>query len=541
MSIQSEITRIQNNVKNSLDVVAAHGVTVPDGANSDNLPSLIAQIGGTAVPSYWLSELETKADAIQMAMEAAGRNKSAFLWYTDEHWQTSPKVSPALMKYLTKHTPINKVNFGGDVISDPSPHDHETTKYAYEWREMIAGLPNHHSVYGNHDVFHRNKDYFDPVDNIAYTQLLAAEESADMVVGGDSYYYIDNPAEKTRYLYLSYFANDYTKTEMCEQGAFIADSLMSVAEGWHIVAIAHRWYQYVRNDQNHLVVEGGSVPTYEQEILNVFDAYNARDTHAKSTYFEAHDFSSGKGKVEFCIGGHIHIDYDFHSTGGIPVITTACSTNYERVNSETEDCGTLGTTTECAVFGIIADYSNAEQTKITVVGVGRGTSRTVYPAPAAVKHTNRILSSVESDGTPYNGGKGYKEEYRLNSSGVEKAASGCVTSGFIPYNGEDIELRIPNAGPANSNNYMHIYNSSHTSLPWTADGTVVDGSKHQIGSWVSDFGATRVIEDATGTQKIVIPKTLIHADTKYLRVSAMVETPLTADNFDLALNESVDQ
>lgn len=40
MSIQSEITRISNNVQNTIDVIEQTGVSVPAGANSDALPSL---------------------------------------------------------------------------------------------------------------------------------------------------------------------------------------------------------------------------------------------------------------------------------------------------------------------------------------------------------------------------------------------------------------------------------------------------------------------------------------------------------------------
>lgn len=40
MSIQSEVTRITNNVQDTIDVIEQTGVSVPDGANSDNLPSL---------------------------------------------------------------------------------------------------------------------------------------------------------------------------------------------------------------------------------------------------------------------------------------------------------------------------------------------------------------------------------------------------------------------------------------------------------------------------------------------------------------------
>lgn len=335
---------------------------------------------GRGVPSYWLDELKAKADAIQQAMEAAGRNKSVFLWYTDAHWPTNSKISPALLKYLVEYTSMNKVNFGGDIVGDPNPHNHENTKYVYEWRKMIAGIPNHHSVYGNHDVCHRSVN----VNNIAYAQLLADEESMNMVVGGESYYYIDNPAEKTRYLYLAYltagagFTDTETANEMMAQGKFITDALMNVKEGWHVVAISHRWYQYTRDSNNQITIEGGRVPYYEAEILRVFDAYNSRATaHTGANYIVPCDFTNAKGKVEFCIGGHCHLDYDFTSDGGIPVILTASDTNYERNTNETEDNGTFGTVTEAAVFGVVADYNDAENTKITVVGIGRGTSRIV--------------------------------------------------------------------------------------------------------------------------------------------------------------------
>ena len=46
MSISSEISRISGNISDSLAAVAAKGVTVPSGSNSDDLAGLIAQISG---------------------------------------------------------------------------------------------------------------------------------------------------------------------------------------------------------------------------------------------------------------------------------------------------------------------------------------------------------------------------------------------------------------------------------------------------------------------------------------------------------------
>ena len=47
MSIASEISRISQNISDSLDAVAAKGVTVPSGSNSDDLAGLIGQIAGS--------------------------------------------------------------------------------------------------------------------------------------------------------------------------------------------------------------------------------------------------------------------------------------------------------------------------------------------------------------------------------------------------------------------------------------------------------------------------------------------------------------
>lgn len=46
MSIQSEITRLSGNVSDALNAIEAKGVTIPTGANSDDLADLIGQISG---------------------------------------------------------------------------------------------------------------------------------------------------------------------------------------------------------------------------------------------------------------------------------------------------------------------------------------------------------------------------------------------------------------------------------------------------------------------------------------------------------------
>ena len=89
--------------------------------------------------------------------------------------------------------------------------------------------------------------------------------------------------------------------------------------------------------------------------------------------------------------------------------------------------------------------------------------------------TNVLPLAVDSDGSPYNGGLGYKVGYRLNSSGVEVVAETNCCTGFIPVKNTDT-VRFINIIPhASSNGYIHFYDSSFNLTAgkgyegWTAD------------------------------------------------------------------------
>lgn len=318
----------------------------------------------SGVPAYWLEHLDEKADLIQQAMEKAGKNKSSFLWYTDAHWNVdNSKLSPVLLTYLYENTPINKTNFGGDIGTYLAATRDKMKHLYLEWRKAIKYLPNHHSVIGNHDNLTSDAVDYEG-DEFTYSYLIAPEESSDMVMGGTFYYYIDNPCEKTRYLYL-----DSGKSVLSdEETQFIIDTLKSTAAGWHIVVLSHIWFQYTTTTDPTV----GRMNAYIQKALDLFDAYNARESGTITMISRAcaYDFADCGGKVEFCIGGHIHYDWDLSSTKGIPVILTTSDANQVRG----EDTYETGTTTEAAVYGIVADYTN---NKIVVVGVGRGTSREI--------------------------------------------------------------------------------------------------------------------------------------------------------------------
>lgn len=390
------------------------------------MPGMIENIGIGVVPSYWQSHLDSKTIEINSALSTAGENKSAFLWYTDAHWKSNHGMSPMLLKYLSKHTGMQKTFFGGDIANATSGEIATLT----EWQELVKGIPNHHSVLGNHD----NQVTDLPSGLSAF--FIEPERTGDVVYGtdvtnGKNYYYIDNHIENTRYICLSTgrmwtYADELT---------WCIDVLNNTPSDWHIVVVSHLWLD---NDYTN----GGIITTpvnYTQVYLDLFDAYNYRESGTTGMHSTAYNFEEAKAKVEFIIGGHTHQDYDFSTTRGIPVILTECDAWQER---DDVSVATKGTTTESCVYGIVANYAAK---KVNVINVGRGGTRSVA-IPDVVRYTNwaKVAYAQGSTTTVYNDGKGYSENVRINSSGTDTTgATGWDTTGYIPVMPGDI-IRLKN-------------------------------------------------------------------------------------------------
>ncbi len=366
------------------------------------------------VPDYWQTHLDERVEDIRRAIEAAGRNKSSFFFYSDAHWSNegtyTAKLSPALLKYLHKNTPINKTNYGGDIVSAEST-DTETMAYLWDWRKQIRDLPNHHSVIGNHDDGNStdrllSKEYI-------YSYLLAPEESNDIVWGGDFYYYIDDKSESTRYLYLDVFYDSASPAQL----EFTKEAIKSVPKDWHIVAICHSWFgvNYGTTDNPIYPPVLNGFASEMQDFLDTFDDYNAREG----------EYADCGGWVELCIGGHYHLDHYEHTAGGIPVIIVEADTFHDRGGT----MPTHGNTGEASVNAVVVDYNSRV---VKVIRVGRGSS---YEVPinrvAPAIYTNVIPLSVDANGTPFNGGNGWCDNSRIGSGGIYAGTETGVAAQWV--------------------------------------------------------------------------------------------------------------
>ncbi len=486
---KTEIPTVPESLKNpnALTIKVGGTTTTYDGSEAKTIDVST----GESIPSYWLTHLQTKADKIREVMEVAGRNKSAFLFYTDVHWDAGEKKAPMLLKYLYNNTPINKTIFGGDIVQSEST-DRNVMKYLWEWRKQIRELPNHHSVVGNHDDGNGNNNNNMFSTDYIYSFLLAAEETPNIVQGGDMYYYIDEPCEKTRYLYLdtAYIGIDSSQT------AFIKEALKTAPDNWHIVAISHIWYAPDYNQYTVRPIPIVGYGTGVESIVDLFDSYNARQG----------EFSSCTAKVEFCIGGHCHRDYIGRTTGGIPIIL--CETDSHHNRSGLID--TVGTTSESSVNAIIADYG-AETPKVNIIRIGRGKNFEVSLYGTEVPNVPDPTYTPETPETPAYTNMldtvGYKDGYRLSGSSGNEA--------------ENIGTDITNHIPCNSNVTVYMKN---VVAPYTSDNShfhfiaCYDKNKAYIGGYSITL-CSNVEHDGDGNiTSFQTPAGTQYKDTAYIRI-----------------------
>lgn len=167
-----------------------------------------------------------------------------------------------------------------------------------------------------------------------------------------------------------------------------------------------------------------------------------------------------------------------------------------------------------------ADLSNVKSLSIDGVNLKKLLVNGVY---VWANYDNWVPLSTEANSMAiYNGNLGYKEGYRLSSSGAEKTQTGSVVTGFIPCKRTDIpRMKGVTWGTTVSNGYCYIayYDANFTLL-----GTI-NRFKMQNSNGVSNVGkiinatASSITTDDNGvtTFNIVFNGT---PNIAYIRISA---------------------
>lgn len=132
-------------------------------------------------------------------------------------------------------------------------------------------------------------------------------------------------------------------------------------------------------------------------------------------------------------------------------------------------------------------------------------------------YVNMVPLSIDTDGSIYNGGLGYKDGYRVRSGGVESAMADAACSGFIPVRGGDViwiygwdRLTYPGSAA----NAINVADASFTNLGQ------VGNSNYGIfasGAAYGAYDASTIEDGADGISKWIVPPE--DSGVAYIRVT----------------------
>lgn len=163
-------------------------------------------------------------------------------------------------------------------------------------------------------------------------------------------------------------------------------------------------------------------------------------------------------------------------------------------------------------------------TKLSINGVQ------VWALAEDETNPNRIPTSIDTDGSIYNGGLGYKQGYRIRSGGAEAAASYVSCTGYIKVEPGDV-VRISNCefSAISNGNAINVSDASFANLGQFTMQPVAYGI---LASSYSAYNASSVVEESTGVWRWIVPPAA--SGVAYIRLTCQ-ETGNVAGPTDMVL------
>lgn len=296
------------------------------------------------IPVYWKQYLDNKIETINNNRHSIGGKGDGFVFITDIHEDYNYGVSPSLIEYILKKTPIKNIVIGGDLYTNASD---KTQALAY-----LQGLRNKYdyterlfAIRGNHDSGNSitEGEYYSVFDS-------PLENVIETLEAGVSYYYRDNKAQKIRYIFCD--CPNYQAAMPTEQITWLQNKITELQAGWTVVIFAHAYWN---------VISGGSVAitAYGSSLASAIDSV----------------IDDSAATVAALIVGHTHADRDATSEKGYKIISTTCdaggamASNYDPITPNR----VKGTTSEQSFDVYNIDTLN-KKIYITKIG-GNGTDR----------------------------------------------------------------------------------------------------------------------------------------------------------------------
>jgi hypothetical protein len=427
------------------------------------------------MPDYVITESESVIDRV---ISAQGNRTFTFAAITDMHYGNNGytdgvKHACQALKYIDERIKLDAVAVLGDYTDGMATTNNEGAisdlKAVNSILSDLRFAPNFR-MQGNHDFYESHSPTVS-----RYIQAYSAG-----VVWGDrlgGYFYRDFEEFKLRVIAVN--GNEvYGDYLHCtdEQYNWFIDSLdlsaKETAEDWQILILSHYpldWFAY-----NNAYC-----------FWAILNAYQNGGAWNNSTGTISCDFANkNAAKIIGNIHGHIHNLLVRNIAAGQPNTTEATidvkriatpEACFGRANSyngdweynpfgeETSYPKTQGTAEDTAFCIYCIDLDTYT---INAVCYGAGYDRQITYGDAPIEIKNWKNYGIDTSGNLYDG-KGYKEDYRLNSSGVESSFSGMDVTGYIPIKAGDV-IRISGAAAGGNTAYFHYYDSS---FAWISKAT----------------------------------------------------------------------
>ena len=321
--------------------------------------SIIGYDDDNLTPSYFENNISNAIETCRNNLFTAGIDGDSFVFITDVHWQSNQKHSPILAKQIMDATNVDKIICGGDLIGGGAKAP--MIKLMSDCVNSFKSIGRFYSLLGNHDTnkigADSSSDYFTKANAYA---LMQKESDFIMDYGNPCYFYFDNPTAKTRYICLD--TGEESTPLDSTQSTWLSNTLASMPSGYHALVFAHIIYQTATTWHIGLQPSELERTAFMNDVCDILDAFNANN----SDKF-----------IEAIFGGHTHIDADFVTSGGIPIVLTDCDTR-QTFTETSSGSGVanhaVGTVNEQCFDVTTIDYANRT---IKCVRVGRGSNRTI--------------------------------------------------------------------------------------------------------------------------------------------------------------------
>jgi predicted MPP superfamily phosphohydrolase len=296
------------------------------------------------IPKYWESEVTDSLDKVK-----AHGNLPGYLFFTDIHWGSNTRKSPAILKYVAEVTSPSFIGCGGDVIT----YNHPSKKNAFIEIDHFYKTLNYKvfSTVGNHDWnYMANKDTSTYLNNSEiYTHMYQNERNFAVVDQNSLVSYTDDNKNKVRYISFSY--DDTTKVSDVTINQ-LEKNIKSLGSDWSVVLFSHAYW------------------TSSKAGTSLAPKKMGKDLSDKLLSIQA----ASKAKIVLWHVGHVHRDNSqIIKSGNSSILVVSTSTdNLTQSDTWGGPKMTKGTATEQVIDYVQIDKKNK---KVYMTRIGAGIDR----------------------------------------------------------------------------------------------------------------------------------------------------------------------